>query len=87
MAHLQARKIEHVRDASGSGGGRVDAVDCGPFLADAGAAVARHRGHNQWPVLATVLAASRERPEQVRWYTVVQSLQSHILRMFAVKMF
>ncbi len=31
----------------------------------AGAAVARHQGHDQWPVLVTVLAASREKPEQV----------------------
>ncbi len=31
MAHLQANKIERVRDASRSDGGRVDAVDCGPF--------------------------------------------------------
>ncbi len=26
-----------------------------------------HREHDQWPVLVTVLAASREKPEQVRW--------------------
>ncbi len=31
MAHLQASKIDCVRDANGSDGGRVDAVDCGPF--------------------------------------------------------
>ncbi len=31
MAHLQASKIKRVRDASGSDGGRVDVVDCGPF--------------------------------------------------------
>ncbi len=30
-AYLQASKIERVRDASGSDGGRVDVVDCGPF--------------------------------------------------------
>ncbi len=38
--------------------------------------MARHRGHAQWSVLVTVLAASRERPEQVRWYAVLQSLQT-----------
>ncbi len=31
MTHLQASKLERVRDASGSGGGRVDIVDFGPF--------------------------------------------------------
>ncbi len=31
MAHLQAGKIERVRDANGLDGGRVDVVDCGPF--------------------------------------------------------
>ncbi len=31
VAHLQASKIELVRDANGSDGGRVDVVDCGPF--------------------------------------------------------
>ncbi len=39
--------------------------------------VARHRGHDQWPVLVTVLAASRERPELVRWSAVQQSLQTN----------
>ncbi len=29
---MQVRKIERVRDASGSDGGRVDVVDCKPFL-------------------------------------------------------
>ncbi len=33
MTHLEASKIERVRDASGSDGGRVDVVDCGPFPA------------------------------------------------------
>ncbi len=33
VAHLQASKIERVRDASGSGGGRADVVDCGHFSA------------------------------------------------------
>ncbi len=28
---MQASKIECVRDAIGSDGGRVDAEDCGPF--------------------------------------------------------
>ncbi len=28
---MQAKKIGRVRDASGSDGGRVDLVDCGPF--------------------------------------------------------
>ncbi len=32
MAHLQVRKIECVRDASLWEGGRVDVVDCRPFL-------------------------------------------------------
>ncbi len=31
VAHLQVRKIERVRDASGSDGGHVHVVDCGPF--------------------------------------------------------
>ncbi len=31
MAHLEASKVERVRDASGSDGGRADVVDCGPF--------------------------------------------------------
>ncbi len=31
VAHLQTSKIERVRDASGSDGGRVDVVDCSPF--------------------------------------------------------
>ncbi len=30
---MQASKIERVRDASGSDGGRVGVVDCGPFPA------------------------------------------------------
>ncbi len=28
---MEASKIERVRDASGTDGGRVDVVDCGPF--------------------------------------------------------
>ncbi len=32
VAQLQASKIERVRDASGSGGGGADIVDCGQFL-------------------------------------------------------
>ncbi len=39
--------------------------------------MARHRGHDQWPVLVTVLAASRERPEQVGWEAVLLSWQTH----------
>ncbi len=39
--------------------------------------MARHGGHDQWPVLVTVLAASRERPEQVGWKAVLQSLQTN----------
>ncbi len=31
VAHLQASKIELVRDASGADGGRVDVVNSGPF--------------------------------------------------------
>ncbi len=31
MTHLQACKIKRVRDAIESDGGRVDAVDYGPF--------------------------------------------------------
>ncbi len=31
VAHLLVSKIERVRDASGSVGGRVDVVDCGSF--------------------------------------------------------
>ncbi len=33
VTHLEASKIERVRDASGSDGGRIDVVDCGPFPA------------------------------------------------------
>ncbi len=35
MAHLQAGKIECVRDASGMDGDRVELVDCGPFPTEA----------------------------------------------------
>ncbi len=31
VTHLQASKVEGVRDASGSEGDRVDVVDCDPF--------------------------------------------------------
>ncbi len=31
MAYLQVSEIERVRDASGSDGGRLDVMDCGPF--------------------------------------------------------
>ncbi len=52
--------------------------------AGAGAAVARHRGHDQWLVLVAVLAASRERPEQVRWQAVLQLLQTNGLMLAAI---
>ncbi len=39
--------------------------------------MARDRGHAQWPVLVTVLAASREMPEQMLWSAVVLSLQTN----------